>query len=137
LSPGGRSSLTLSSPTAAGLATPWLRRCLLRLLLLVVCFNATGGVGLHAWQHLGSGWVVVASALQDEAEPSSDPEGQSGERLCAWCVAQVGLAPGDEPPSAWTAIVSASHVLLPGTAVPVPDGRRWPFAARDPPRSFG
>lgn len=134
-----------------------LRRLLIRLLLLAVCFHTVIGLSAHEATHIQQRFAQAAtSAYEASAAVVADAEGDlgGGERefeglgghggsavdgLCAWCVAFAQIASALAPPWPPVTFTAADAVdrrfaRLDAVFVPRPD--RWRFASRDPPRAL-
>lgn len=119
-----------------------MHQLLLRVLLLVVFFNTTVGMPLHAAEHLhghatGPAGATMALAASEHADPDGCASGEdaTAHGQCVWCSSYAQLA---------TALAGSDFVTAPGRsaaselnpATPaafVPQPQRWHFAARDPP----
>lgn len=111
-----------------------MHQLLLRLLLLAVFFNTAIGAPLHlaAGSHL-----QVAAGASPDTGPTAPEHAEHGHGTCAWCLAQAQQAyalASTAPPVAPPAEPAAT--LAPGPRPScIAEPERWPFAARDPPRS--
>lgn len=139
-----------------------LRRLLIRLLLLAVCFHTVIGLSAHEATHIQQRFAQAATSAYDaSAAVVADAEGDLGEGeggfegpgagtggghggsvvdgLCAWCVAfaQIATALASPwPPIALAAPDAVDRRFARLDAVFVPRRDRWRFASRDPPRAL-
>ena len=118
----------------------FIRRVLIRLLLLALCFHTVIGMPAHEAAHLAqkiesASAASAASAGETEAAGQKEQGASSVDSLCVWCLAfahlstAVGTAP--IPP-----LAAADSAALPVSALAVGSALRldrWRFAARDPP----
>ena len=115
----------------------FIRRVLIRLLLLALCFHTVIGMPAHEATHLAQKierTAATSAALSGETE-SGEPGTSSIDSLCAWCLAfaHLSTAVGTAPIRPLAAVASAG---LPDPALVigfVPRLERWRYAARDPP----
>jgi Tfp pilus assembly protein PilX len=137
-----------------------LRRLLIRLVLLAVCFHTVIGLSAHEAMHIQQRLAQPAAGAFDASAVFSDAQGAVGEReveldgvgtgtagghggsaadpLCAWCVAFAQIASALAPPWPPVTFAAADAVdrrFARQDAVFVPRSDRWRFASRDPPRA--
>ena len=124
----------------------FIRRALIRLLLLTLCFHTVIGMPAHEAAHLAQkierasaasafSAALAASAGETAAAGRKEQGASSVDSLCAWCLAFAHLSTAVRtapiPP-----LAAAASPALPVSALAVGFALRldrWRFAARDPP----
>ncbi|MGJ7580351.1 DUF2946 family protein [Variovorax sp. RHLX14] len=117
----------------------FIRRALIRLLLLALCFHTVIGMPAHEATHLAQK-IERAAASTSEAETGNAGEtgeqgGRSVDGLCAWCLAFAHLSTAIRT-APIPSLAAAAAADLPDAALAVrfvPRLERWRFAVRDPP----
>ncbi len=116
-----------------------MRKVLIRLLLLALCFHTVIGMPAHEATHMArtaAQHVVerTAAASERQSTPASDHHA-GADALCAWCLAFAHLS----TTIGTTQIAAIGSLGLGGPPRPaldigfVPRLDRWRFSSRDPP----
>ena len=110
----------------------FIRRALIRLLLLALCFHTVIGMPAHEATHLAQ---KIERAAATSATSAGEQGASSVDSLCAWCLAFAHLSTAVRTaPIPPFAAPDAAGWPAPALAVGfVPRLERWRFAVRDPP----
>jgi cobalamin synthase len=121
----------------------FIRRVLIRLLLLALCFHTVISMPAHEAAHLAqkierasaASAVSAASAGETEAAGQKEQGASSVDSLCAWCLAFAHLSTAVRT-APIPSLAANDSPALPVSALAVGFALRldrWRFAARDPP----